>query len=385
MDLRENAEARVSGHRSTLDLINRTIADEMSKRYDQRRMRLLLFLHVERAAHSLALVELEALLRGSAEHGENTISTLKRDRVIDGMITADNGNGKAQMAGRVCRIVTWGGLGDALLITPAIRAIKKLYPDCRIYVYCVSKDHKEVLMNNKHIDRLLALGTPARVILHLLAQLRLVAIKHVDYGRLAPSALYRRNATEIIGEMLGIEIDDPRPECFLTDKEEKEAERVVAVYDNPVVMHVTASSSPNKNWPAENWGNLVLNNPQYTFLQVGSADDEPIQCAINLCGKISIRQTFAIIKKAKAFVGVDSIFAHAAAALRRPAVVLFGASTPLVWGHAGSINLYNPPRCSPCIEILDRDPCPYGRTCMTNIAVSDVELALSSLIAQAAE
>jgi ADP-heptose:LPS heptosyltransferase len=385
MDLRENTEVRMSEYRSTLGLINRSIADEMSKRYDQRQMSLLLFLHVEKAAHSLALVELEALLQGSDKRGEDTISALRRERVIDSMGAAEDGNEETRVAGSVCRILTWGGLGDALLITPAIRVIKKLHPDCRIHVYCDSKHHKEVLMNNKHIDRLLTLGPVARVIFHLLVHLKFISIKHVNYARLGPSVFYQRNATNIIGEMLGVEIDDPRPECFLTEEEEKEADRALAEYNNPIVIHATAGSSPNKNWTAENWESLVLKNPQYTFLQIGSEDDEPIQGAINLCGKTSIRQAFGIVKKAKAFVGVDSIFAHAAAAFRQPAVILFGASTPLVWGHAGSINLYNPPHCSPCIELLARDPCPYGRKCMTNIAVSDVEYALSSLIAQPAE
>jgi ADP-heptose:LPS heptosyltransferase len=385
MDLRSRVEEGVFGYRSKLGLINRIMAEEMNKAHNQRRNNLLLFLHVEKAAHSQVLIELERILQNGTPNGVDPVLALERERRSDGAITMNDGNVMSRTAGRTFRIVTWGGIGDALLVTPAIRKLKQLYPDCRVHVYCEFKSHKEVLMNNKHIDRLRMLGALTTFFLFLLARLKKVRIQRVNYGDLAPSIFYHRNAAEIIGEMLGIEVDDPRPECFLTEEEEQEARKIVSAYSNPVVIHVTGLSSPNKNWTAENWENLILNNPQYTFLQIGSAQEELVKGAVNLCGTTSIRQAFGIIKTAKAFIGVDSAFAHAAAAFQTPAVILFGASTPLIWGHAGSINLYSPPRCSPCVDTLFDSPCPYGKTCMTNITVSDVERALASLIARALE
>src|SRR5262249_47568855 len=157
--------------------IRRVMADETSKAWSQRTRQILFFLHKEEVAHSLALVELEGVLRGSTEHGENTIPVLKRERIIDGMITAENGDGKAQMARRVYRIAAWEGLGDVLLLTPAIRTIKKLYPDCKVHVYCASKAHKKILVNNKHIDRLLTLGALGRFILLYLKRYKLVPVE----------------------------------------------------------------------------------------------------------------------------------------------------------------------------------------------------------------
>jgi ADP-heptose:LPS heptosyltransferase len=179
-------------------------------------------------------------------------------------------------------------------------------------------------------------------------------------------------------EQLGIEVDDPRPNCFLTESEEREGEMIVSKYVNPVAIQITGASSPNKNWPLENWEELVSNNPDYNFIQLGLANEELVKGAVDLRGT-SIRQAFAIVKASKAFVGIDSVFAHAAAAFHIPSVVLFGPETPAVWGYQWNQNLYNPPPCSPCLDVLLKDPCPYGKQCMINITVSQVENALRAL------
>jgi ADP-heptose:LPS heptosyltransferase len=379
MDWGEYVEERAGDYRSKLELIDRAIMEEMDKVGHQRRLSLLIFLYKEKEAYSQAFVELESLSHLAGEEQKNGSSASGSERSINGVAAPKTREENGPLARRTYRIVTWGGIGDGLLITPAIRALKQRDPDCRIHVYCKSRLHREVMRDNKHIDRLLTIGAWGAVIFNLIAPLKLVETQVVDYGRLAPSLFYRRHAAEIIGEMLEIKIDDLRPECFLTAKEEEEARRIVAAHPSPIAIQATAGSTPNKNWPAEKWEELIDRNPQYTFLQLGAKDDEFIRGAVDLRG-MPLRVTFGIVKEALAFVGVDSVFAHVAAAFRKPAVVLFGASTPTIWGHATSINLYRPPRCSPCIDILARDPCPYGRTCMSNIAVSDVERALSSLI-----
>jgi ADP-heptose:LPS heptosyltransferase len=380
MDLSENVKERVLDYRARLELINLAMAKEMDKACDQRPIELLRFLHMEKEVCSLTLVELEALLHDpNGQKGADAFPALKIEPVNDRVNPSENGHPPAIQAKRIHRIITWGGIGDVLLITPSIRALKQREPGCKIHVYCMSKSHKEVLINNKYIDRLLYVG-PLGAIYHLLIPSIKSKFRWPNYGMLSPSLFYRENASAVIGEMLGIKVDDSRPDCFLTEAEERVARKIVSAYSNPVALHATAKSSPNKNWPAENWEKLVSNNSNYSFLQLGLANEELVQGAIDFRGT-SLRQAFGIIKAAGAFVGVDSVFAHAATAFQVSAVVLFGASTPAIWGHTANINLYNPPRCSPCIDLLGGQLCPHGRACMSNITVSDVERALSSLLA----
>jgi ADP-heptose:LPS heptosyltransferase len=386
MDLCENIKERVSDYKAKLEFINLAMAEEMNKTCDQRHARLLLFLSLEKQIHSLTLTELEVLMQNSDQEGEeNRFFSLEREWIIGDINTGENKDENTELlAKRTYRVVTWGGIGDALLITPTVRILKQQHPDCKIHVYCTKKSHQEALLNNKYIDRLLYLGKLKGRIILFLARLNLLKVQQTNYGILLPSLFYCKSATAIIGEMLGVKIEDPRLDCFLTNEEEREARRIVAEFPNSVAIQVTTTSTPNKHWPPENWENLIQSFPHCNFLQIGSANDDLIRGVIDLRGT-SLRQAFGIVKEAKAFVGVDSIFAHAAAAFQKPAVVLFGATTPAVWGHPTSINLYRPPRCSPCIDTLGSGWCPYGRKCMSNITVLDVERALSSLITRAVE
>jgi ADP-heptose:LPS heptosyltransferase len=381
MDLQGHVEDRVRDCRAKLELIDQVMTEEMEKVFDQRQMPVLQLLYYEKKACYRTLLELESLLQGSNEPaGKVPLPMIRREPIMDRINTAENSNKKRLAARRIFRVAAVGGLGDALLLTPTIRTVKQQHPDCLVHVYYATKKYKEIFMYNKYIDRLLPVNRLRLTIHKLLQRLNIADVHLPRYWELLPSLLYRRNAAEIIGEMLGVKVDDPRPDIFLTDEEEREARKIVAEYPNPVAIQVKARSTLNKNWPTENWEKLVLNNPHYNFLQVGSEQDELIRGTIDLRLRMSLRQAIAIIKEVKAFVGVDSVFAHVAAAFQTPAVVLFGASTPAVWGHATGKNLYNPPVCSPCIDVIGDLPCPHGKMCMSNITILDVERALSSLV-----
>jgi GT2 family glycosyltransferase len=53
--------------------------------------------------------------------------------------------------GRRLLVVRWGAAGDLLMLTPAIRALKKKWPLCRLHVYC-DPGAGQVLHGNPHID-----------------------------------------------------------------------------------------------------------------------------------------------------------------------------------------------------------------------------------------
>jgi len=406
MSLRESIETRISDCRSKLETLDRAISEEISNGYSNRRKRVLNFLHSERKAYSLALTELTAVCRDlGMEEKENGLSDVEWDGLSGFNRVQDNKEQLPPIGRSTYRILTRGGIGDTLLITPTLRALKRRYPACKIYVYCQRKTHEEALKNNIHIDRLKFLGRWEKALFSLLSIFKLAEVRQLEhgnapllspykglrpirflsfgFGNLLPSLFYRNHAAEIIGEMAGVEIDDPRPDCYMTETEEAEGREIVSKYPNPVVIHVAAESTQNKDWPIRNWRELVLNNPNYNFLQIGLHSEELVEGVVDLKGT-SIREAFAIIKAARAFIGVESVFAHAATALRAPAVVLFGPSTPAIWGYPQNQNLYRARRCSPCLDLLLNAPCPYGTSCMSDITATDVERALSSVMTRVA-
>lgn len=277
------------------------------------------------------------------------------------------------------RIITIGGIGDALLVTPLFREIKKRFPDSRTNVWCVSLQQMELLKNNPYIARLRHAKFWKHPLSFTLYKLRPARYRMTNYMNCLPGVVYTEHASRIIAEMFDIELTDAKPDIFLTGEEKAAGKNIVKSYSQPVTLHTTATCSKNKEWPLENWKDLVKQNPQYTFVQIGGSKDVPVEGAVDLRGR-SLREQFSVMANSSAFVGIESLFAHASAALGVPGVVLFGPSTPVVWGHANNVNIYQGLNCSSCIDILGPKVCPFQLPCMTQITVERVSHALETVL-----
>jgi ADP-heptose:LPS heptosyltransferase len=187
--------------------------------------------------------------------------------------------------------------------------------------------------------------------------------------------LPEKKGADIVAELIGVELSNSTPELFLTPKEDELAETALHGLRCPVAIHAR-SSKITKDWPKESWLNLISRNPQYDFLELGVLGESRLTGTVNLPPKQELRHEFALLKYCKAFVGVDSCFAHAASAFGVPGVVLFGMSSPGTWGHPSNVNISVGLRCSPCIDIIGSNKCPYGVACLNMIAVDEVEQAL---------
>jgi heptosyltransferase-2 len=160
-----------------------------------------------------------------------------------------------------------------------------------------------------------------------------------------------------------------------------------------VVFAPGAEFGPAKRWPAAHFAQLarLLERPA---VLLGSAKEAalceeiaglaPGRC-LNLAGKTSLNEAFALIAGAHAVVSNDSGLMHVAAAFGVPQVALFGSSSPL---HTPPLNdkahvlwlkqdvRYQPPLdCAPCFE----RECPLGHTrCLVDLAPERVIAALAT-------
>ncbi len=279
----------------------------------------------------------------------------------------------------IFRIISWGGIGDALLLTPALRALKAEQPDRKVAVFYPKKSHEEVLRHNPNIDILKTANPLACPFEAFSYYFGLKPFHLVNYGQYSPSRFARVHAAEIIARMLGVKLDGAHMEVFLTSQERDRAAAHFVYRTRTIALHTGANCSSNKNWPEQNWSSLVRRNPQFRFLQLGAADDPNAEGAVDLRGRTTLREAFAILACSDCFVGIESSLAHAASALKIPGIVIFGPTTPQVWGNSNLTNLYKRAPCSPCIDVLFSDPCPYERYCMTDITVVEVENTLYRL------
>jgi heptosyltransferase-2 len=144
-----------------------------------------------------------------------------------------------------------------------------------------------------------------------------------------------------------------------------------------------AEYGPAKRWPAIHFAELaklldatviLLGSSKEAALCDEIADEAGRDRCINLAGKTSLLDAFALIAAARAVVSNDSGLMHVAAAFGVPQVALFGSSSPehtpplnrraqVIWLRQDAA--YDPPLdCSPCFE---RD-CPLGHTrCLYDI------------------
>jgi lipopolysaccharide heptosyltransferase II len=122
---------------------------------------------------------------------------------------------------------------------------------------------------------------------------------------------------------------------------------------------------PNKRWPVENFTELVrLLAPQFPrarFAILGDKGDSllgeiisaaaPDRC-LNLCGATTLPEMVEWIRRGDLMITNDTGPMHAAAALRKPLVALFGPTEPRRTGPYGQlenvlrVNL----ACSPCMK-----------------------------------
>jgi ADP-heptose:LPS heptosyltransferase len=173
--------------------------------------------------------------------------------------------------------------------------------------------------------------------------------------------------------MFGVTLIDKKIQLFVTDAEDLAAKETLSKYANPIIVQITSRTTENQMWPIENWNELVLVMKEFTFIQLGTEKEVRIEGAIDMRGKTTTREAIALVKHALSFVGIVSFLSHVTNAFDKPGVILFGGvSAVSVWGHENNINILKTPPCSPCVDVLLGQACPYDKPCMREITVAEV-------------
>jgi len=128
---------------------------------------------------------------------------------------------------------------------------------------------------------------------------------------------------------------EPRPTIFLTENEVTEAEASWGKKSESKKRIVLAPGGgfPEKCWGDQNFShliNLLLKNKNYHLCIIGSKEDEKRISAndssqlTNLCGKLSLRQSAAMVSLSDFVICNSSLCMHLAGAFRIPSLTLLG-------------------------------------------------------------
>jgi heptosyltransferase-3 len=317
-------------------------------------------------------------------------------------------------------------IGDVLLATPALRAIKVTQPDARVTMM-VNRGTEDVLSGNPDLDEIIvldkgSLAAQSRLISGLRSRRFDTVIDLTDGDRSAflswvsgalirigfndeqrwrghyytqvvqsvPGVRHRIDRDLEALKLLGIQAGSKDPQLWLTPEEMNSADQLLnqlgVQRSQPMVILQPGARYWFKAWPPERFAELADQLVSQYGCQVligGSNQDidlaeqirQMAKCnTIVMAGRTTIKQFAAIAKKSVLFVGSDSGAMHIASAVGTPVVGMFGPSNPREWGpRGGPVEvLYKELDCRSCFH----PTCIRGEeNCMKLIAVHEVVAA----------
>ncbi|PNU18925.1 glycosyltransferase family 9 protein [Geothermobacter hydrogeniphilus] len=317
-----------------------------------------------------------------------------------------------------------GGIGDAALLVPAVLALKKQFPSCRIDVLAERRNARvfdlcpavgrvdcydrgttllqvlrrryDVIIDTEQWHRLSA------VVARLIRSEMKIGFGTNERRRMFSHAVdYRHDRYEMDSFLdllapLGV-APTPPEEPFLTVPEEAGDEAVRLLHrleDRPFVALFPGASIAERRWGGERFRELAAALAQQgrAVVVVGGPEDrevgdfivEGLAEGLNLAGRTSLAGSAAILQQAQLLVAGDSGVLHIAVGLGVPTVSLFGPGIAAKWAPRGARHrvINKQFDCSPCTRFGTTPPCPINGRCIADISVAEVLLAVQDLRAE---
>ncbi len=335
------------------------------------------------------------------------------------------------------RSANW--VGDAVMTTPAVRAVRKNFPQAKITI--LAKPWvMPVFDNNPHVDETMRYDASGRHkgVTGLLRLSRDLKKRNFDLAILFQNAfeaallvytariprrlgfatdgrtalltdrLYAYRALKkghLIDYYLGIisgadlDLDGRELELVISGREQEKARTLLAGLGvdpaKPFAgLNPGATFGTAKRWLPERFAELsrrLYADRGVRSLLFGGSGEGALgrqiaalsgDCAVNLCGRTNLREAMALVGLCRFFITNDSGLMHVAAALNIPQLAIIGPTDFLATGPSNSVSrlVRVPGACdlSPCLKT----DCPIDHRCMTRIPVEMVLDELKVLLAK---
>lgn len=333
------------------------------------------------------------------------------------------------------RAANW--VGDAIMTTPVIRAVRKNYPRSRITVlakpwvipvYDASPHVDEVMIYENSGRHKMGMGTfrlagdirKKRFHLAILMQNAFEAAllaflagipERLGYNTDARSLLLNPSVKldpglkkeHLIDYYLGIlqgaglETDGRDLDLFVPEQDQARGLEFLKEQGldrgGPVIgINPGATGGTAKRWFPERYAALarqLYRRYGTKILILGGPADQDLGekilamsrgACINMAGKTGLAQAFALIGRLDLFVTNDSGLMHAAAALGTPQAAVIGSTDPVATAPFSekAVMVRVPVDCSPCLK----DECPGDHRCMDRISVEMVFTVCRKILAE---
>ncbi|MDD3733036.1 MAG: lipopolysaccharide heptosyltransferase II [candidate division Zixibacteria bacterium] len=335
-------------------------------------------------------------------------------------------------------------LGDCIMAMPMVNETREAYPGSSVTVL-VPDYLAELYRQNPAVDEILTI--PTRYVHGLIAVMKIkeiIAPYEFDIGYVLPpsfgaaSSFKLAGVKESIGYIAdgrrlllskplplptplnaehrstlyfnllrrgaGVDLEYVKPKLLLNDDDNRKAVEILDGFgfpdDEPCAVIAFRAVAESRRWGMDNYTRLtraLTKDLKLRVILIGGADDRKegdriaeaietddiIDEVINLAGKTTLRETAALLSRARIFIGNDSGPAHLAAAVGVPLVVLSGADDPRETSPISSQKKLIYPDHLECISCV-KNKCPlkgeHLMRCMKEISVEMVLAAVKELI-----
>lgn len=325
-------------------------------------------------------------------------------------------------------VVRLRSIGDTVLATPALHALRRFLPNAQIDVLLESWV-APVLEGSTEVDRVFTVergstkarlktawelrrngydvaynlhgGTTATLLMRASGARRRVGFATYQYQNLLtdaapPSAqLWNRSPTHSAEQQLaligwtGVPVSDrPRSRLAVTPNA---AAKIAMLTAKPYAVLHPAAAFATKQWATDNFARVSehLHERGFSVIAIASPKEKPIVAQLQAAARVPFKaytdltlpEVTALLANANLFVGNDSGLAHIAAATATPLVVIFGSSNVAHW---------RPWTTAPheiVREILPCQPCPgyvcnefAAPECIRRVTVDAVRVAIEKVL-----
>ena len=317
-------------------------------------------------------------------------------------------------------IIRFSSIGDIVLTTPAIRCLRKKFPDAEIH-FLTKQVFKGIVEHNPYIDKIHTLGDSFELMLHELKteeydhiidlhhNLRTLRIKrflknvkaasfnklNVEkfiYTNLKINTLPKKHIVDrYLGTVasLGVEDDGLGLDYFIPAPDVVNNKDIPVSHLHGYIAIAIGAALATKKMPLHKLKELcaAIDHP---IILLGGKEDHADAATIasvddikiyNACGKFSLNESADLVRRSKMLITHDTGLMHIAAALQKPIISVWGNTVPAfgMYPYYGrnskqhfDIVEVNKLWCRPCSKI-GFDKCPKGHfKCMELIAVNEI-------------
>jgi len=300
-------------------------------------------------------------------------------------------------------IIRPGGLGDAILLLPAVFALKNAYKDAEIVVLAERRNYQAFSLlpfsckvldykNPKNLFGLfinpdfdLVIDTeqwyvlPALVARFLRSKLKIGFATNERKRCFSYAVEYRHDEYEVVAfsrlfKPIGLDLSFDEGLSFSLSIDSKKKTKMVAIFPG--------ASDPARRWGRENFLKVAqaLVKEGWRIGVIGGEKEKPqgeyivsnlpAGQGINLTGSLSLIETAKALKDSEFLITADSGIMHLGWLIDVPTLSIFGPGIIEKWAPRGPNHLAIRLElsCSPCTRFGVVPPCPYEYRCMKDLS-----------------